>query len=102
MRRQAPRPLGRALEAAKRELAPMSALAQVQACWPDVVGEALARQAAPVGVGGGTLTVACESAVWAQELELMGPALVERLNEVLAAPGGPALRVLRARVGPLP
>lgn len=101
MRRAGARSLGPALERALRDAAPATVLARVQACWPAVVGEALAREAAPVAERAGTLTVACESAVWAQELELLGGDLVERLNAVLATPGGPPLRALRARVGPL-
>ena len=29
------------------------------------------------------LTVSCSASVWAQELDLMGPAIVERLNGLL-------------------
>ena len=39
----------------------------------------------------------CSAAVWAQELELMGPSLVARLNAEL---GRPLLRSLRCRTGP--
>lgn len=100
MRRPGPRPLGGALDRALRDAAPTTVLGRVQACWPDVVGEALAREATPVAERAGTLTVACESAVWAQELDLIGGDLVERLNAALATPGEPPLRTLRARVGP--
>lgn len=102
MRRAGARPFGPALERALRDAAPATVLARVQSCWPEVVGEALAREASPVSERAGTLTVVCESAVWAQELELLGGDLVERLNAAMASPGGPALRTLRARVGPGP
>lgn len=102
MRRPGPRRLDGALERAKRDAAPATVLAQVQACWPDVVGDALARAAVPVAERAGTLTVACESAVWAQELELLGSDLVERLNAALALVQAGPLRALRARVGPRP
>ena len=39
----------------------------------------------------------CSSAVWAQELDLMGPELVERLNDAL---GVPAVRSLRCQTVP--
>jgi predicted nucleic acid-binding Zn ribbon protein len=35
----------------------------------------------------GVVTIACRSATWAQELDLLGPQLLERLNEALAAAG---------------
>jgi len=54
----------------------------------------VAEQATPVAEGGGTLTVSCSSAVWAQELDLLGPDLVEALNEAL---GEPLVRHLRCR-----
>jgi predicted nucleic acid-binding Zn ribbon protein len=43
------------------------------------------------------LTVTCASAVWAQELDLMGPELVERIN---AALGTDAVRSLRCSSAP--
>ena len=42
----------------------------------------------------GEVTVACASAVWAQELDLLSERVVERLNEAL---GRPAVRRLRAQ-----
>ena len=51
--------------------------------WPDVAGELIAGEAKPVSERGGTVTIACRSAVWAQELTLLGPDLVRRLNEAL-------------------
>jgi predicted nucleic acid-binding Zn ribbon protein len=72
---------------------PASTLAAVQSAWADVVGDAIAREAEPVSEREGVLTVSCRSAVWAQELDLMGPELVERLNGKLA--GGP-LKGIRA------
>jgi predicted nucleic acid-binding Zn ribbon protein len=74
------------------QLAPATPLAAVQRAWPGVVGAAAAREAEPVAERGGTVTVGCRSAVWAQELELMGPELVQRLNQAV---GTPLLRGLR-------
>lgn len=68
------------------DLAPPTALAAVQRVWTGVVGEAIAREARPSSERAGVLTVACDASVWAQELELMGPALVERLNAALDQP----------------
>jgi Dna[CI] antecedent, DciA len=46
--------------------------------------------------------VSCESAVWAQELELLGPDLLERLNASVTASGGGELSRLRFVVGSVP
>ncbi len=35
----------------------------------------------------GVVTVACRSATWAQELDLLGPELLGRLNEALSEAG---------------
>jgi len=64
------------------------------------MGPALSAEAQPISERAGVLSVACSSSVWAQELELMGPELTERLNAALgAADGAPAVRELRFRVG---
>jgi predicted nucleic acid-binding Zn ribbon protein len=93
-RRAAPRPAATAIAHLADHLAPRTVLADVQRVWPQVVGDVVAAQAEPAGERDGVLTVTCSAAVWAQELDLMGPDLVERLN---AALGTPALRALRCR-----
>lgn len=100
MRRTGPRPLAAALAQVTRSSAPATTLARVQACWEEVAGEAVAGEARPVSEQGGILTLRCESAVWAQELELLSGDLLRRLNEALAGPSGdPPLKALRCRVG---
>jgi predicted nucleic acid-binding Zn ribbon protein len=88
MRRVAPRPLSAALAGAVEPARPAGLLAAVQSAWPQVAGDALARAASPVSERAGTVTVTCESGVWAQELELLAPDLVERLNARLDTPLG--------------
>jgi predicted nucleic acid-binding Zn ribbon protein len=83
VRRLAPRHLSRALADALPRARPAGLLAEVQSAWPTVTGTALAGAATPVSERSGTVTVACESAVWAQELELLGADLAERLNEAI-------------------
>ncbi len=92
MRRTAPRPLSLALGQVSEQLAPATTLAAVQSAWPAAVGEAIAAQAQPVAERGGCVTVACRSAVWAQELDLMSADLIERLNHALDRPAVKALR----------
>ena len=101
MRRHAPRPIGSALQALLPRLEPLTPLAAIQREWQRAVGEAVAREAQPVSVRDGVVTVGCESAVWAQELDLMSPAIVEGLNRALAAGEPPfQVRALRCVCGP--
>lgn len=96
MRRRGPRPIGEAVAALQRSLAPATVLAEVQRAWPAAVGALVAREATPVSERGGTVTVVCSSSTWAAELSLMAPAMVEQLN---AAIGRPAVRRLRCVTG---
>ena len=97
MRRREPRPASHAIAARADRLAPQTTLAEVQRVWPDAVGSVVAAQAEPTGERDGVLTVTCSSAVWAQELDLMGPELVARLN---AALGSEKIRSLRCSAAP--
>jgi predicted nucleic acid-binding Zn ribbon protein len=72
-----------AVERLQEALAPATLLAEVQRVWPAVAGAAVAREASPVAERGGVLTVACAASVWAQELDLMAPLLLEQLNAAL-------------------
>ena len=97
MRRREPRSAGHAIAALADRLAPQTTLAEVQRVWPDAVGDAVAAQAEPTGERDGVLTVTCASAVWAQELDLMGPELAQRIN---AALGAETVRALRCSSAP--
>ncbi len=96
MSRLAPRPLAMGVQALTAELAPATTLARVQEVWERVLGPAIAASARPSAERDGVLTVICEAAVWAQELDLMGSELIERLNAEL---GADTLRQLRCRAG---
>ncbi len=92
----APRSLADALAAVRSEVAPQTLLAAVQEAWPGAAGSLAAGQGDPVSERGGVVTVACRSATWAQELDLMGPILLEKVREGLGAgPYGEALEGLR-------
>lgn len=95
---RAPRLLSGTLEVLAQRLAPETMLADAQRAWPEAVGAAVAERARPVSERAGVLTVACESSVWAQELDLMGEAILERLNERL---NGGRITRLRCVAGPL-
>ena len=97
MRRRGPRPVGLALDAVTGSLAPATLLAEVQRVWPQVAGERFARAAEPVAERDGVVTVACESAVWAQELDLLSERVIQAVNEAI---GRPAVRRLRPQAAP--
>jgi predicted nucleic acid-binding Zn ribbon protein len=80
-----------ALERIQSDLAPDTLLARVQRVWRDAVGETAATHAQPTAERGGVVTVSCSESVWAQELDLMGPTVVERLNSHLE--GGQIIRL---------
>jgi predicted nucleic acid-binding Zn ribbon protein len=96
--RRSPRPLTFALEEIRDELAPETLLADVQRVWPDAVGASVAAEAQPTAERGGVLTISCSASVWAQELDLMGPAILERLNGLLK--GGQIARLRCVAVPP--
>jgi predicted nucleic acid-binding Zn ribbon protein len=92
--RRAPRTLAFAVNELAAELEPATPLAAVQRVWAQAVGSEIAAQATPTAVRDGVATVSCRAAVWAQELDLMGPEVVARVN---AALGSDALTRLRCR-----
>jgi predicted nucleic acid-binding Zn ribbon protein len=94
-RRRAPRPAANAFQAALHRAAPKTPLAAIQAAWASAVGEQLAAVATPVSERGGTVTIECADAVWAQELDLMQDVLLERLREAIDEQ---VLQTLRFRV----
>ncbi len=81
--RRAPRRLTLALDQIRDELEPDSLLAEVQRVWREAVGAGIAEEAQATSERGGVLTISCSASVWAQELDLMGPAIVGRLNQLL-------------------
>ena len=91
-----PRSLAAALEAVRSEVAPQTLLAAVQEAWPAAAGSLAAAQGDPVNERDGVVTIACRSATWAQELDLMGPVLLEKLRDGLDSEAyGEALQGLR-------
>ncbi|HEX6459139.1 MAG TPA: DUF721 domain-containing protein [Thermoleophilaceae bacterium] len=92
-----PRTLADALARVVERAAPATTIARIQGSWEGVAGPVIAAEAEPVSERDGVVTVACRSAVWANELELLAPGLVEGLNEAL---GGPAVGALRFVIGP--
>jgi predicted nucleic acid-binding Zn ribbon protein len=95
--RRSPRSMGLALSGLADELAPQTMLAAIQRAWPKAVGEAIAAEAQPTAERGGVVTISCSASVWAQELDLMAPQILARLNASL--PSGSAQRLRCVAVG---
>ena len=78
-----PKPIGAVLERALDPIAPLTTLAEVQRVWPSTVGPGIAAVTTVSEERDGTVTIECESAVWANELAMMGPQLLEKLRPLL-------------------
>ena len=71
--------LGDIVKAAASRLGGTEQMRAYQA-WSTAAGERLATVAAPRRFVAGTLTVVCESAVWAQELTYLGGEILARMQ----------------------
>ena len=98
-RRLGPRGVAASLEGLVASVRPATPLARVQGAWPAVAGAAVAPHATPTSLRDGTLTVACDSAVWAQEVELLGGEFVTRLEASLGPGTVTSLRVQSTHSG---
>lgn len=98
-----PRPMAAALGGVRMRAEPRTLLGAVQGAWAGAVGSGVAAEAEPVAERDGVVTVACRSATWAEELDLLQGELLARLNRALGErrPGGerPAVRGLRFTAG---
>ena len=87
MRRMTPRPASVVIGRARARAAPRTLLAAVQAEWTPAVGAAIAAEAEPVRERDGVVTVACRTAAWAQELDLLQEDLLAKLRARLGQGG---------------
>ena len=99
MRRAAPRPVATALERLTADIVPAALIAEVLRVWPEAAGEAFAAACTPTSAGKGELRVSCQSAVWAQELDLFSERVLERLNDLL---DGERVERMRVKTGAAP
>lgn len=93
--RRGPRKLGGLIREVSAAIEPETPLARIQASWEGAAGPEFAARCGPVALRDGIITVVCESAVWAQELDLLQAEVVRRLGEKA---GIEELRSLRVRV----
>lgn len=70
--------------------------AEIWHLWPEVVGQAIATQAQPLRIIGGTLTVAVSSGPWMQELTYLKSMMKSKLNTRL---GGEVVKEIVLRSG---
>ncbi|UJA18743.1 DUF721 domain-containing protein [Thermoleophilia bacterium SCSIO 60948] len=100
MSERGPRRLGMSLGRVTPDIAPATPLARIQAVWEEAAGRQVASNASPVALREDVLIVACSSAAWAQELELMQTQLAAALAERL--PDEDRIASFRFRVGERP
>lgn len=79
-RSESPKRIGKALGRALDPVKPATPLAELQRIWPAVAGPAIAEVTTVSKEHDGTVTIECESTVWAHELEMMGPQFREKLR----------------------
>ena len=98
MRSRRPQLASAALRSAIRQSAPATPLAAVQTVWLEAVGAAVSERARPVAEKEGVVAVSCDTATWAQELDLMQEEVRSKLNAALARSSGDSeFRVLGLR-----
>lgn len=94
--RRRPQPLSSALERLQGEWVPATLLARIQQRWATVAGAEIATVSRPVSEHDGVLTVVCDEAGWAQELQLLSREIIAALNREL---GESKIRTLRCVTG---
>jgi hypothetical protein len=99
MRRAAPRPVSAPLDRLTADIVPATLIAEILRVWPEAAGEAFAAACTPTSAGRGEVRISCESAVWAQELDLFSERVLKRLNELL---DGERVERLRVKTGGAP
>ena len=99
MRRAAPRPVATALERLTADIVPATLIAEVLRVWPAAAGEALRGRLHADRGGQGRAARGCQSAVWAQELDLFSERVLERLDDLL---DGERVERMRVKTGAAP
>lgn len=95
-RRREPVRISDALAEITEAVQPRTPLARIQAAWPAVAGATLARWAEPVSERAGIVTFSCSDSMVAHELEMMKPALLQKLADALPqSPPGELRFVIR-------
>lgn len=69
-------------------------LGRLVRAWEDVVGPALARETAPLGLDEGGLVVAASTAAWAAQVRFLAEEIRRRANDALGSEDIRAVRVI--------
>lgn len=94
----APEPLEMVLDRAGENRFAKRQLPVPLAVWRAAVGPRIADRARPIALERGVLVVKATTSVWANELSMLAPKIIEKLAEALP---NLAVKSLRFRVGPL-
>lgn len=80
-----PRPFGAAIRdlLAERGWEKQAAIGGVFGNWPQIVGKEVAEHTTPTAFEDGEVVIVADSSAWAQQVKLLAPTLVRRLNEEL-------------------
>jgi predicted nucleic acid-binding Zn ribbon protein len=80
-----PRPFGAAIRdlLAERGWERQAAVGGVFGNWAQIVGKEVAEHTTPTAFEDGEVTIVADSSTWAQQVRLLAPTLVRRLNEEL-------------------
>jgi predicted nucleic acid-binding Zn ribbon protein len=80
-----PRPFGAAIRdlLAARGWEQQAAIGGVFGNWPQIVGKEVADHTTPTSFEDGEVVIVADSPAWAQQVKLLAPTLVRRLNEEL-------------------
>ncbi len=90
-------PLAALLVSAQAGAATQSGSGIDRESWRKILGDRIAQRSKPEFIHGSTLTVLVASSVWAQELSLLGPEIIQCLQQA-----GFSISELRWRVGQIP
>jgi predicted nucleic acid-binding Zn ribbon protein len=100
MRRKAPQQLGAAIQSALARLDGEGhfEIVRLVRVWPEVVGDAIGRRTEIAGLKFHAAIVKVSGAMWLQELNLMKPQILERLQAALASDAVRDLRFVQGRL----
>ncbi len=73
---------------------------RLQSRWDRTVGPAIARHAQPAAIRGGKLQVIVDSPAWMQQLSLMKPEIIRKLNEAMRSGGVKDITLRLGEVAP--
>lgn len=94
-----PVPIGQALaEFLDRSgLGKITVMGGLSTRWAELLGSGIAGHARPDSIRGGVLSVIVDSSVWMNQLSLLAPDVIKKLNQGMG--GGEQVKELRFRIG---